>query len=174
MDFGFGAFLEKFESYFGALATRVLVGLMGAAVVAACLSLIGRLVMSTVHLFDQSTKNRAGDVFLVAQLLALLWAGYTGVESYRRVKRLRREISYLRDAETASKETRATLEDTRELRERVSNETRETLAAAEIILGDIISLAVSRGEFTQEQADLLRSLQGTAPRTQLAPAHGGG
>ena len=40
MDFGFGAFLEKFEAHFGKRPTKVLLILIGLAIVAATTSLI--------------------------------------------------------------------------------------------------------------------------------------
>ena len=45
MDFGFGAFLEKFEQRFGNFATTILLGLIGLTVVTACMSLIYKTAM---------------------------------------------------------------------------------------------------------------------------------
>jgi hypothetical protein len=161
VDFGFGAFLEKFENYFGALATRVLVGLMGAAVVAACLSLIGRLVGSALDLFDQSTKNRVGDAFLVLQLLAIVWAAHSGVQGFRRMRLLREERDYLLQAKKAAAESQATLQETVVHKETILRDFNDVLSSAELILDEVIRLAQDRGEFTPEQADLLLSLRNT-------------
>lgn len=57
VDFGFGSLLDKFEEYFGRVATKGLVALVGLAVVAVCLNLIWEF---TYPIIDWFTGTSAG------------------------------------------------------------------------------------------------------------------
>ncbi len=61
MDFGFGTFLDKFEQFYGKWATRFLVGLIGASIVAFCLALIWSSIIAP--LTDWASNTPQGGTF---------------------------------------------------------------------------------------------------------------
>jgi hypothetical protein len=157
MDFGFGAFLEKFEEYYGKTATRVLVGAMGAAVAAACISLVGHQLISAFHLANPGKQNRMEELFLILQVVTLIWAAFGSLTLYRRLRNLRaaremyNETKRLHDEIVASKA---------EYVQKID----DTLTAAQIVLERATQSAVRLNLISQEQVDLLLSLLDTAPK----------
>jgi hypothetical protein len=82
MDFGFAAFLEKFESYYGKRATRAVLGLMGFTIVVACGSLIwSQLLRPSIDLVRGVSESGSGRIvnWLSTLWTALIWGAGLGV-----------------------------------------------------------------------------------------------
>jgi len=170
MDFGFGAFLEKFETYFGKTLTRLMVGLMGTAVAAACLSLIGHLAITMMHLAKPGEQNRMGELVLLFQIVVLAWGAYAAINWHlqlRRFKRERAEIPPVAALLDKTKELHQQVVESRaelfETTEKMHRDFEENVVASELVLDQVIAVAIAQGAITQEQAEWLLSLRDTAP-----------
>jgi ABC-type multidrug transport system fused ATPase/permease subunit len=67
MDVGFGGVIEKFEQHYGSKATKLLLGLIALAIVAACVAIIWQWLVSPVLTFFKSPQR----LRLLIQLLYL-------------------------------------------------------------------------------------------------------
>lgn len=90
MDFGFGAFLEKFEQNFGRTALRCILILMAAAAVAFCLRLIVVTVAPVFHLVRSGTLGPPEQLWDTTINLLLLVFLLAGLSTERRISRMSR------------------------------------------------------------------------------------
>lgn len=94
MDFGFGSLLDKFEDHFGRLAAKILVGLVGLAVVAVCGSLIfNNMILPAYALYEQivspDKKLQVGSaISTTVQLIGIIYVLYFAVQFWERRKEL--------------------------------------------------------------------------------------
>ena len=159
MDFGFGAFLEKFEAHFGRRMTKILPALIGVTVVTTCLGLISSQVINPmIQLLSPSWKR--GDFLTL--MFSTFWIGVgcaVGVGlgkilEYlfvtRRIIRLHGKISEIQNEHQTELEN-----------------TKDKISALDIAIGAILESALSKGSITQETADLIQSLLDTVPEKQL-------
>ncbi|MER9748424.1 hypothetical protein [Mesorhizobium sp. M0140] len=96
VDFGFASLLDKFEEHYGKRAGKFLVGLIGAAVVSVCFSLIWQFISPLIG-WATTTANGTSAVWLIWRgvsamaAIAVLIAGGASVAAAIDAKRLVRE-----------------------------------------------------------------------------------
>ena len=151
MDFGFGAFLEKFQEYFGKLATRILVALMGLAVCSACLGVIWKL-LSAVS--TQTDKHHLSGIWSVATIVIMaVWVVFsvsTFIEN-RKIKAHRKEMDQVSDI----------LEYARSLNDETERQHKAAMdhySASLLAYSATIDVIKRSGQVTPETIELIQSL----------------
>ena len=167
MDFGFGAFLEKFEEYYGKIATRVLVGAMGLAVFSACMSLVWKLLLGIEGLSDRKHMASTWAAIDIATTVLFLVLALGFLVYFIKIVRENRQLTTVRSLSTQAHEL---VDEARVMTAeivKIIESASDTHAAAELVLIEAAKNALARGDLTQEQVDLIRSLASIEPKTPL-------
>jgi len=165
MDFGFAAFLEKFEDHFGRLATKVILILIGLAIVSATGSIIWstliRPLAALIPLPGHSAWERITSLAWTALLIGGgIGVGFEAIVVLHNARAGRRLAFNIREAKEIIAETeafRAQILDT-------MREAEDVLATGELAIDEVISEALGRGLITQDQAETLQSLRNTVTK----------
>lgn len=166
MDFGFAAFLDKFEKYFGELMTRVLVGLMGLAVVSACISLFGALAFNIIGALSDGYQRPLRLGLLIFQIIMAPVGALLVIDLFRLKKQLviaENTTNQARQSLTESQNILETMKlDNAEFKKYYSDQ----ISGAQLILESAIASALKDHLVSREEVDQLRSLLGTVLEKQ--------
>jgi hypothetical protein len=168
MEFGFGAFLEKFETHFGKRPTKVLLSLIGLAIVAATGSLIWHTALEPIVsaiVKDMPTRPRHGilNLFWLASVIGAGIAAGFGVAAGL-VFLLRGHI-FKRHVKKLAK-SREQTDRILSRAEHIAKQLRDANAASSLLFDEMINIAKSRGIFTQYLVDEIQSLLDTESQKQ--------
>jgi len=164
MDFGFAAFLEKFEEHFGRTATKIILILIGLAIVSATGSiiwntlikpLVGLLTMPGAPAWERLT-HLAWTAILMGGGIGV---GFEAIAVLHNARAGRRLAASLR-------ETKEILAESEELQKKIKETVRQAedvLTTGELTVERVIAEVVERGLVTPDQAAELRSLLDTEP-----------
>lgn len=173
MDFGLGAFLEKFEQHFGAKWTRRLLIIVAVAIVSGAASGAWTLIIKPVL----GVFGLLPDAVTARQIPSLLFLGLQVAASFAlaslildaRAKRL--TIRHLEFLLTRAEELNETLDDRLEQIAKMLDDIGDTDRAisenavvSKLLLEDIVNLARQRNIMTPEQVDEVLSLLSAAER----------
>ncbi|MBL0965475.1 MAG: hypothetical protein IBJ05_01310 [Blastomonas sp.] len=158
MDFGFGAFLEKFEERFGRRITSLMLMLIGAAVIVTCIALIvnqavlpiADAVKAAISLPETKLFSEGFITTFIGALVGFLAGGAGPVMIYLWIMK-RRSTQAMAELRVVYKETIDTLEEARSLH----SEARALRVQAQRVEAKIEGLE-----------NLPQSPQSTAPETQ--------
>lgn len=160
MDFGFAAFLEKFEDHFGRAATKILLILIGLAIVAATgsiiLSTLIRPLLTLIPVSWPSAWEKIANLLWNALLLgggiAVGFMIITGLHHARAGLRL----------ESGIRQAKEVLAETEALRDQVQETVRQAedvVAAGDLTVDQILVAALEKNMITQDQFKTLQSLR---------------
>lgn len=158
MDFGFGAFLEKFEENFGRTATRGLLLLIGLAVAITMVSLI----FSSIRPITSFLLNLISNIvdvntlalifFLFGSSLSLVVFCIYAVISHQFIRAYyKRKIAELRLLLDKAEE--------------ICKRSQDFNSASRLLLEDVIHEGMTSGALSQEKVDLIQSLLSTESET---------
>lgn len=169
MDFGLGAFLEKFDEHFGPRWTKWLLVLIGISITLVCLGIIWRLgIQPVISVFGAVGPflTQWGIVIHAAAVGTAIGAGIgiglMLVTMFRSAQLLRLHRAQKAEFDALIDAAKAITKDA----EKVAVGMEETTAHAELVIEQIIENGIKRGLLTPEQVDLLQSLVNTGLRTQ--------
>ena len=168
MDFGFAAFLEKFEDHFGRPLTKVLLMLIGLAIISATCSIIWSTMLNPLLglLSAQGPSSKSWDEFVRIGWIAVTIGGGVAlgfeliviVHNAKVGRRLRLE----------AKKTEELMDQARDLRDQMQTAVKEAgdmVSTASLTFETMIARGVEKELLTPDQAALLRSLADTAAKT---------
>jgi hypothetical protein len=158
MDFGFAAFLEKFEAYYGTRATKILVALMGAAVAASCLSLMGHMIFSGRSFLSTDTRDKLGFFLIIAQLAVLIAAGFALTHAYIIMRRLKSSRGEYEKAQSYLDNAKMLVAESRDIADKTRIERKTIIAAAQLVYERAIESAKANDLITTEEVELFKSL----------------
>lgn len=168
MDFGFGAFFEKFEAAYGKKWTSFLLGLIGLTVATTCVSLVFSTALVPVLKFVKADLTNANGFVTVANGLLLFILVISGaslasylIDAYRAKMSNAAAQEVLNRAEDILVETRANRADARAYKDEAkllfaevaesSIKVVEVMTALKLVTDEVAASAVSSGAVTQEQ-----------------------
>ncbi|HEU4960800.1 MAG TPA: hypothetical protein VFT56_10350 [Sphingomonas sp.] len=160
MDFGFGAFLEKFEQSFGERATKILLMLIGAAVAATTVSVIYNLaikpLIGPIYRFFGGLDGEWTLAFSIIFVVTALSSGAGMGAFYSSIIVIRRYRRKMEAVEAVIKRA-----------EDLSKRTIETGEANKLLFEEMAKRALNDNLITQETVDLLQSLVDTGSEKPL-------
>lgn len=168
MDFGFAAFLEKFEEHFGRAATKIILILIGLAIVSATGSIIWNTLIKPLAALLPMSGASAWERLTNLAWTAILIGGGIGV-GFEAIAVLYNARAGRRLA-AGLRETKEILAESEELQKKMKETVRQAedvLTMGELTVERIITKGVERGLVTPDQASELRSLLDTEPKTPL-------
>lgn len=171
MDFGLGAYLEKFEEHFGPFWTRAMLTIVGFAIVVACGSVIYTNLISPAlkGLGEIPPKPHSGTFYTLSAIwwvIVIVFALTTILMSIH-TRQTDVQIRYAREAiehaNALAIEAKTSLD---AVNAAIGQGITDKMAAM-FILEDVILAATQDGLILPEQAEWLRSLLDTEPEKPL-------
>lgn len=153
MDFGFGAFLEKFEENFGKSITRILLILIGVAVFSTASSIIYNLTVRPIANLVYKLLGEESGNWLLVVVVAFSLTLFSAIVSL--IAATASWISARHYARLYSR-ARGVVENA----ERIERRLLDTHAANLLLLEDHINYRLKDGSISQDEADLILSLAG--------------
>lgn len=173
MDFGFGAFLEKFEDHFGRAATKFLLALLGLAAVALAGSVVWNYLLEPMVAFlaefipgrETPRAEQFGRffIFLMLAMFGLNWS-LDLANHYLKARLNQRLLERTREA----RQLLAEMQETRRLIGLDVEEAGDHLVAARLCLDETVQSSLDKGLITAEQADELRGIAKRTPEVRSA------
>jgi hypothetical protein len=158
MDFGFGAFLNKFEEYYGKRATKVLVGVLGLTAVGLAMSMLASNVVTPVYNWIAGSPDAFSDAW--SFVLSLATAVYVAVvmASAMNAINIKRKIYELNEL---NEDVNNNLSEARSIHNQVVRDRRGTRTILEKLQLAIYSLRNVSNELAngEPDADVRRSLE---------------